>query len=180
MQVELDWENYVLSIMDMDVNDLEVMPEANAEINEKFSLEKSLSEKIKNLRSYMEINCQYDIEANGFFEFLSQTINEVLWDLTSVNGHLFKTFWKILDKGVYLLDDLGPCIKKGLQVSGILRITKKPLLIESPCDEICAICIESSVGQWVRLNCDHKFHGKCVEIWFYDNVTCPMCREEQM
>ena len=45
----------------------------------------------------------------------------------------------------------------------------------------CAICLDKiNVGQFERnlQGCDHTFHKKCVDEWFYQSTSysCPLCR----
>ena len=46
--------------------------------------------------------------------------------------------------------------------------------------ERCPICYdELKTFQIVRtIVCNHQFHYDCVDKWFYQNRTCPMCRYE--
>lgn len=43
----------------------------------------------------------------------------------------------------------------------------------------CAVCLgEFGEGEWVRLlpNCAHLFHVSCIDVWFREHSTCPLCR----
>jgi hypothetical protein len=42
----------------------------------------------------------------------------------------------------------------------------------------CPICLEESNGNeyWKKLNCEHKFHKKCIEHWINTSNNCPVCR----
>ncbi|MFS7914681.1 putative transcription factor C2H2 family [Helianthus anomalus] len=45
--------------------------------------------------------------------------------------------------------------------------------------EYCALCLsEFENGEMGRIlpNCKHCFHTACVDMWFYKNSTCPLCR----
>ena len=41
--------------------------------------------------------------------------------------------------------------------------------------EECVICLEDETNDWVRLNCNHFFHKKCINLWLKDKSTCPLC-----
>lgn len=45
-------------------------------------------------------------------------------------------------------------------------------------DEFECFCLETvKSGEIIRtLICDHMFHQHCIDVWFEDNYTCPMCR----
>lgn len=47
--------------------------------------------------------------------------------------------------------------------------------------EVCAICqdtIEENQSAR-RINyCDHWFHTNCIDVWFEQNVHCPVCRHD--
>ncbi|KAL8195871.1 hypothetical protein R6Q57_025361 [Mikania cordata] len=43
----------------------------------------------------------------------------------------------------------------------------------------CAVCLsEFEVGETGRIlpNCKHGFHTGCIDMWFFSNSTCPLCR----
>ncbi|KAD4178511.1 hypothetical protein R6Q59_022108 [Mikania micrantha] len=43
----------------------------------------------------------------------------------------------------------------------------------------CAVCLsEFEVGETGRIlpNCKHRFHTGCIDMWFFSNSTCPLCR----
>ena len=41
--------------------------------------------------------------------------------------------------------------------------------------EICPICYEDK-SDFITKECNHNFHKKCLNLWLYDNYSCPMCR----
>lgn len=45
---------------------------------------------------------------------------------------------------------------------------------------ICSVCCESfKLNEFKRiLECNHIYHGKCVDEWFRNNISCPICRRE--
>jgi len=44
-------------------------------------------------------------------------------------------------------------------------------------DNDCAICCESLKRDLQKkLQCNHLFHNKCINIWFNKSRTCPICR----
>ncbi|KAK9059417.1 hypothetical protein SSX86_022037 [Deinandra increscens subsp. villosa] len=43
----------------------------------------------------------------------------------------------------------------------------------------CAVCLsEFEDGEKGRVlpNCKHRFHTGCIDVWFFSNSTCPLCR----
>lgn len=42
----------------------------------------------------------------------------------------------------------------------------------------CAICIDEQKTneKWIRLNCSHEYHQKCIFNWLQRDNTCPICR----
>ncbi|KAJ0609201.1 putative transcription factor C2H2 family [Helianthus annuus] len=43
----------------------------------------------------------------------------------------------------------------------------------------CAVCLaEFKNGEKFRVlpNCKHCFHTRCIDMWFYNHSTCPLCR----
>ena len=44
----------------------------------------------------------------------------------------------------------------------------------------CSICLDNISNSDVKeLQCNHKFHRNCINIWLQDNNTCPLCRQSQ-
>jgi hypothetical protein len=62
----------------------------------------------------------------------------------------------------------------GLSHNDINRITHAGTLPEGQ----CPICYDDYSGNNLRIinNCNHAFHAECIDRWFINNRTCPMCR----
>lgn len=45
-------------------------------------------------------------------------------------------------------------------------------------EERCLICLEEyeDEEEIKQLDCEHRFHPECLELWFRDQATCPCCR----
>ena len=46
-------------------------------------------------------------------------------------------------------------------------------------DTTCSVClVDFIVGEIVKRmeECQHMFHGHCIETWLGEKCTCPMCR----
>ena len=45
-------------------------------------------------------------------------------------------------------------------------------------DNLCSICLDTidSKKDSVTLKCKHKFHKKCIKLWFKQKQICPYCR----
>ncbi len=43
---------------------------------------------------------------------------------------------------------------------------------------VCSICLDEIDDSCITLDCDHRFHVKCINVWFLQNFDrrCPMCR----
>ena len=47
--------------------------------------------------------------------------------------------------------------------------------------EVCTICqetIEENQPARLILHCEHWFHTNCIDVWFQQNVHCPVCRHD--
>lgn len=43
----------------------------------------------------------------------------------------------------------------------------------------CGICFENMTFlKSKKLDCNHLFHKSCIERWYLNKTTCPLCREE--
>ncbi|KAI3499411.1 hypothetical protein L1887_35211 [Cichorium endivia] len=43
----------------------------------------------------------------------------------------------------------------------------------------CVVCLEKfQIGEKCKLlpNCNHSFHGECIDLWLSKNGACPICR----
>jgi hypothetical protein len=51
----------------------------------------------------------------------------------------------------------------------------------SDTDKECSIC-QIKLVNFIKLECNHKFHKECIKTWFFDSssskTTCPECRDE--
>lgn len=45
-----------------------------------------------------------------------------------------------------------------------------------PNSSLCVICYQK-MGDATILRCSHKFHKKCIDKWFEQKPTCPICRD---
>jgi hypothetical protein len=56
----------------------------------------------------------------------------------------------------------------------------KPHIYEADAanDDVCAVCQNEFAASEVcrELPCTHNFHSTCIDRWFQEHVTCPMCR----
>ena len=45
-------------------------------------------------------------------------------------------------------------------------------------DNLCPICLDTidSDKDCLTLKCNHKFHKKCIKLWFKQKQICPYCR----
>lgn len=69
--------------------------------------------------------------------------------------------------------------KKGLQ--NIEEVSTKIEISEEESEDICTICLEllSSKENMRKINiCEHKFCSECIEKWFEENKTCPLCKTD--
>ncbi|CAD8050814.1 unnamed protein product [Paramecium sonneborni] len=40
----------------------------------------------------------------------------------------------------------------------------------------CIICQEKIIDKYILLPCDHYYHKECIDNWFIQKQTCPICR----
>jgi hypothetical protein len=68
--------------------------------------------------------------------------------------------------------------QRGVSHGFMTRISPGSL---GPDDRQCPICMQeigSDDEHPVRLDCGHVFGHRCIERWFNDNTTCPVCRRD--
>ena len=44
--------------------------------------------------------------------------------------------------------------------------------------DACCICMESMSNNVRRTSCNHEFCSQCIETWFGQNTTCPVCKQD--
>ncbi|KAJ0976299.1 hypothetical protein J5N97_018264 [Dioscorea zingiberensis] len=71
-----------------------------------------------------------------------------------------------------------PSAPRGLDLD-LLR--SLPVAVRSPSDDPidCAVCLsEVEEGEKLRIlpKCRHGFHVDCIDMWFFNHTTCPLCR----
>jgi hypothetical protein len=62
------------------------------------------------------------------------------------------------------------------QITGSTRIG-----IPNDPTEVCTICqetIEENQPARLILHCEHWFHTSCIDVWFQQDVHCPVCRHD--
>jgi hypothetical protein len=66
----------------------------------------------------------------------------------------------------------------GLIKKKIVTNTKVTISVND--NSFCVICQEKpDFGDVLRLlQCNHTFHIECIDTWFCDNKTCPICKQE--
>jgi len=58
---------------------------------------------------------------------------------------------------------------------------KIPLITNNNQNEECCICIDSdNTKSWSILSCGHKFHNLCISQWLNNNISCPLCRQNNI
>lgn len=67
-------------------------------------------------------------------------------------------------------------IRQGISGETINRITHT----ETDISGQCPICYDDYSGNDLRVinTCSHAFHKECIDRWFVNNHTCPMCRRD--
>ena len=61
------------------------------------------------------------------------------------------------------------------------KIQKKMIqFTEEMNNKECSICLEEfkKDEELIKIECQHYFHGICINNWFKTNGTCPLCRLE--
>jgi hypothetical protein len=44
--------------------------------------------------------------------------------------------------------------------------------------EKCLSCLDKKNKKLYFTDCEHTFHGRCLDIWLQENNECPLCRKE--
>jgi hypothetical protein len=64
------------------------------------------------------------------------------------------------------------------------KCTKRVTCEDGTCTQhtkhTCSICLEPLKASKVLSTCHHKFHIECINEWFLEQETCPVCRSDQV
>lgn len=68
----------------------------------------------------------------------------------------------------------------GLEKVSYFKLVPKCEKVKRQQSDECSICMyEYKIGEFKRkLTCGHEYHKKCIDKWFKDYLTCPICRKE--
>ena len=100
-----------------------------------------------------------------------------LGDINSVENSIYQI----------LLRPSIPRVPRNFMEPVIVRPTQEQIVratrLGSPNDptEVCAICqdtIEDNQPARLINYCEHWFHTNCIDVWFQQNVHCPVCRHD--
>lgn len=47
-----------------------------------------------------------------------------------------------------------------------------------PKENNCCVCLEPIPSDYRRTTCNHEFCSQCIEKWFDENTTCPVCKND--
>jgi len=114
------------------------------------------------------------------FPATTNVISALLSGLADVNS---------VENSIYqiLLRPSIPRLPRNFMEPVVVRPTQEQITaathIGTPNDptEVCAICQDTiEANQPARLinYCEHWFHANCIDVWFQQNVHCPVCRHD--
>jgi hypothetical protein len=69
-----------------------------------------------------------------------------------------------------------PVVKIGLNVADLKRSSSVGICIKPFFCSICQEHLKAHAEVYRSLGCGHSFHIDCVDEWFKDNHTCPLCK----
>jgi hypothetical protein len=125
-----------------------------------------------------DFNTIYEESINSITEQLEETINQIYQNINS-SSELNNNFQAILEISRVGANSNGVTLAQ-LNISSQL-ISVNPSNISEYEEERCAVCNDDfTVNEVIRkLNtCPHYFHYNCIDTWFINNSTCPICRRD--
>ena len=57
------------------------------------------------------------------------------------------------------------------------RFIKSGNVCMSHFDGECPICLSDEKNDIIKTKCGHFFHQYCIQEWYKENLTCPICRD---
>ena len=145
----------------------------NLESDDLINLKEENDFRIGNLHIDL-LNDDFIDEPNDVIEVdLSNNLfNEFIFDVNNIDN---LTYEQLLD-----LENKIGYVKKGISLRKKLGLKKEIYSSKKFNYKECVICKEIlKEKEIIRvLNCSHIFHINCIDKWFKDNKTCPICKKE--
>ena len=94
-------------------------------------------------------------------------------------GLIILLFYNIYNNMMDYLRSKFNCIDEcylNVKFSKALKLSNVKKIKES--DTECSICIENGINKFLKLDCDHLFHDKCIKRWIEQQNSCPICRDD--
>lgn len=99
--------------------------------------------------------------------------------ITLIIIFFFILLWYIYSRSVInYLKDKFVCINNfyiNKNINRALKISKVEKVKINGKKE-CCICLDAGSSKFMKLNCEHLFHEKCIKQWIRQNNSCPICR----
>ena len=118
----------------------------------------------------------FETSLNNITEQLEDTINQIYRNISS-NSEINNNFQAILEISRDRNNNSGVTLSQLNMASNLISINPNNIHIYE--QDRCSICNDDFVINEVlrKLNiCPHFFHYNCIDTWFIDNSTCPICR----
>lgn len=133
-----------------------------------------------NLGSSPDLNTSASVSGNGVLLATVIFLFLVVFLISLFYLYAKKAMNYMQPHAAYATDNL-PVIARGLD-SAVLQ--SLPVTVfdakEFKDDRLeCAVCLSDiNEGEEVRIlpKCNHRFHVKCIDMWFHSHSTCPLCR----
>lgn len=62
------------------------------------------------------------------------------------------------------------------EINKLIKLSKLEKIKLKNNTEICSICMNNENNKYLKLNCGHIFHSKCIKHWLEQKNSCPLCR----
>jgi hypothetical protein len=100
-------------------------------------------------------------------------------DTTIVHNHLNRIKWWFrnhLNHGLKLLYTAKIITRYIFNCAKLFDTNYSHTIVDSIPDDVCSICIDTESSEFIKLDCNHSFHSRCIERAMLINSNCPYCR----
>ncbi len=124
-----------------------------------------------------QITIPFDYPLKQKFKFTFNSKFEKGFTLRELIGLIVDTYTEIYKKEEETVSVQHFEYKKKCDLCKSSKIIHDVVKLAEDETEVCSICTNNYVSRESlrELSCDHKFHKDCIDKWFEQNETCPLC-----
>ena len=137
----------------------------------------------ENVISDTNIKIQFDYPLSNKFLFEFRSKSSDGFTMRELIENICKTYYKIYEIEKQTAMDNHYTFKTKCNKCHREKMENDTFeVVNSNIENECSICLSSyEIGDLcAKLVCNHQYHKKCIDKWFDENITCPLCRKDNV